>query len=172
MNEPITIKFSLTKEDWLRAWRRHLLQNSSFKWNVFWIVFSFLIGGVAWLATHFLPITTAAHWVLWACTGGLTLAEIVRFEATPRQVLGKAPEILEERSYSFLDESIRIITTKTDAQVKWDKYCRVISDRYSFLLYSGKISFPVIPRRAFANAEQEKAFEEMMRRHIEDVKKV
>jgi hypothetical protein len=74
------------------------------------------------------------------------------------------PMLRDEYQLAFSEDGILFRTVQIDSQLQWSLYTRIVeSDRF-FLLYFGKRSFTIIPKRAFPSVEQADRFREMLKR--------
>ena len=168
MSEPITIKYILTRQDWLRARRLHSLRSLGI-FQVLVVIVGALFYSLIFYG-YGMTGPELATWTSLTAVSILVFIYLMRLFVHPYVILKRIPSIVGERTCEFSEEGIHAIVPNGESRLKWEYYKSARIEKNFYMLYHEKHAFSVFPRRAFANAEQEKAFEEMLRRHIADVK--
>lgn len=84
----------------------------------------------------------------------------------------RTPEYHEESTIVFSADSIEWKTPGIDAEIEWGVYSELWeSDDFYFLIETSRKHVP-IPKRAFANLEERRAFEELARSNLRSAKRV
>jgi hypothetical protein len=96
---------------------------------------------------------------------------LAAFVILPPLAFRLEPKYRDDYSLIFSPEGIHFRTVHIDSQLQWSLYSRALVDAYSYLLYSGSRTFSVIPKRVFESSEQERAFEELLARHVPKIVK-
>jgi hypothetical protein len=78
----------------------------------------------------------------------------------------REPKLHDEYSLIFSPGGIHFRTDHIDSQLEWSLYNRVLVDAHSYVLYYGKRSFTVVPKRVFETADQRVAFEHLLSQKI------
>lgn len=96
----------------------------------------------------------------------LLLLSVHNYFVLPQRWYKNNPLLREEYRLQFSDEGIAFRTKDVDSTLKWSLYKDVWeTDEFYFLLY-GRHAFSLIPKRAFADEWQERAFKQMLQQHI------
>ena len=69
----------------------------------------------------------------------------------------------------FSEEGIHFKASGIDSKLNWTMYNHVVADSEHYMLYYGKNQYTIIPKRVFKPADQLKAFEILLQKHIKDV---
>lgn len=161
--ETISLRFRYTEEEYIAATRLYLMRSTDLLLRV---VFSsiFLAAGI-----FFLLLATLGSGILFL----LTLAGLISFllwslffYIAPRQRFRSDPKFRDEYFLQFSDDGIQFKTAQIDALIQWSLYTKVLENERFYLLVYGKNMISVIPRRAFASAQQEAAFGELLKRKL------
>jgi YcxB-like protein len=162
MDTTINLSFRYLESDYVRALRAHYA--SRLRLRVDAVVTLVLLGGGIYLWT--LP---SLRWLGLACVVLAVLFAailIAAFTVIPVLVFRREPKFRDEHSLTFSPEGIHFRTVHIDSQLQWSLYSRALVDAHSYVLYYGSRQFTVIPKRVFQNAEQQQAFEQLLRQHI------
>jgi hypothetical protein len=84
----------------------------------------------------------------------------------PRQAFRRDPKFRDEYQLQFSDDGIQFRTPQIDALIQWDLYTKVIENERFYLLVYGRHMLSVIPKRAFQSAQQQEAFDQLLRRKL------
>jgi len=167
--ESMRTKFDLTfryeERDYLRAMRAHLLSELRLRLDILVCVIGFASGCYLWRFSELKLLGQIA-------VGGsvlFALLLIAAFTVLPRWWFRREPKYRDEYSLSFSPEGIHFRTAHIDSQLQWSLYTRALVDEHSFILYYGSRQFTIIPRREFANAEQQRAFANLLTQHVEQI---
>ncbi len=76
------------------------------------------------------------------------------------------PKYHEPCQLTFSREDIHFVTPSIDSHLQWSIFQRVLEDDQLFLLVSGKWSYSVIPKRAFASPAEVDAFRALVQEMI------
>ena len=111
----------------------------------------------------------SSHWfgvlsIVASAFFGLIL--IAAFLIIPPVAFRHQPKFHDEYSLTFSPEGIHFRTDHIDSHLEWSIYSRVVVYAHTYLLYWGSRTFTIIPRRVFQNAEQQRAFEQLLAERI------
>jgi hypothetical protein len=154
MPEEICLRYRYTADEYASAIRTHFARVLKTRRSIIVSLMALVIGVVL----RSIPVA------------GMSLLLMLMIFAVnyivPRMWFRQEPKIRDEYRLRFAEDGIVFQTAQIDSQIRWELYNRIVeSDRF-FLLYFGKRSFTIIPKRAFAGVEQEARFREMLRRHV------
>jgi hypothetical protein len=161
--ETISLRFRYTEEEYIAATRFYLTRSTNFlirivlssiflAVGIFFLLLATLESGIPFLLT-FAGVLSFLVWSLF-------------FYIAPRQRFRSDPKFRDEYFLQFSDDGIQFKTAQIDALIQWSLYTKVLeNDRFYVLIY-GKNMISVIPRRAFASAQQEAAFDELLKRKL------
>jgi hypothetical protein len=163
MEQTISLRFKYTEEEYMAATRLYLGHSRDLMIRM--IVVSLYsiaaIGLFIWLdfGDGLIPL-----FIFGACFP--LLMAFLLFFVIPRQRFRSDPKFADEYLLQFSDDGIHFKTAQVDALLQWSLYNKVLeNDRFYILVY-GKNMISVTPKRAFASAEQEAVFKEMLKRNI------
>ena len=109
-------------------------------------------------------------WVIVALLGllGVSLFHGVLIDR-PRRYFRGDPKFRDEYNLTFSDSGIEFRTANINASMAWGMYTRVIeTDAFYLTVYGRDIhSVSILPKRAFVDSEQETAFRQLLRRHVD-----
>ena len=161
----ISLSFRYQENDFVRAYRAHCLTRVRLPLDAFAVVLGIGIGTYLWR----IP---AWHWWGVGCvllSALLILMLVAAFTVIPALVFRREPKFREEYSLTFSPDGIHFRTASIDSQLQWSLYSRALVDAHSYVLYYGSTQFTVIPKRVFQNAEQQQAFEQMLKQHVSQI---
>ena len=160
----IRVEFSLTRDEWIRFTRWHVLHLPPVRYQALSAVL-LLTGSLVLLAagTTMLGVVllvASASWIGWF---GWFAATTGRRSWTRRGDDIGAPQVIE-----FSDAGVHSQTATVDARAGWSVYTRLIEHSGLYLLGTkSRLVFRVVPQRAFASASDEAAFRQMAQTHID-----
>ena len=99
-----------------------------------------------------------------AAAFGLLL--VAAFTVIPLLVFRGEPKFRDEYSLTFSTEGIHFRTAHIDSELQWSMYSRALVVAHSYILYYGSRSFTVIPKRFFQSAEQQEAFDQLLKDNV------
>lgn len=162
MSNEIILQFRYSETEYVEAAKFYIHKrfHTKFSMAVALIVFSI---GLAWRASGGDVVFGAVFIVLGAI---LFLLNCYTYFTLPQRWYKVNPLLREEYYLQFSDEGIVFRTKDAESTLKWGFYKDVWeTDQFYFLLY-GKDAFSLIPKRAFAEQEQERAFKRMLHKHV------
>jgi hypothetical protein len=154
--------FPLTERDYVWAMRAHYASRLRLWLDIPAIVVAGIAGCYLWHSPN-------QHWlniVLIGASGLLSLMLVVAFFVIPPLAFRREPKFRDEYSLTFSQESIHFKTEHVDSVIQWSMYSRALIDAHSYVLYYGTGSITVIPKRAFQDVDQQKAFEQLLVQHV------
>jgi len=159
---PIEIVFTFTREEYIRAIRRHYSTRMH--------VIRDVIGGLVAIAAGVCFLRWGNYAVLgwFPLIAGLILLAIVAYVLLllPALIYRSDPKLKNEYRLSFSEEEIRFQTDDINSVLKWPLYHSWIDDDDFYILYHGKRNLSVIPRRAFSSAEDDARFAKLLTQKI------
>jgi hypothetical protein len=69
--------------------------------------------------------------------------------------------------YQISEEAIVVTTQTSKSELGWETFTKFIETKNLFMLYSGRLLFYLIPKRAFADADEVAQFREMAKRRVQ-----
>ena len=158
----INICFHCSEVEYVRGQRAHLALHMQLGSSILAIPLIGISGALLWL-------TRTLHWLGVALIGiSLALAFILGtvFLLIPPLTFRRESRLQEDVSLTFSPESVHLKTKDVDSQLQWSTFSMALIDSHSYLLYSGKSSFALIPKRVFQDADQQKEFEQQLLQQI------
>ena len=156
--EIIELRFKYTEAEYVSAYRKYFLTQRR---PIFMMV---LAPGVLVIGIYFLLSgSDVALTVAFIATGALLFGLLISSSIlSPGQRFREDPRFKGEYLLRFSDRGIEFRTNEIDSKVSWRLYKEAVETKDFFLLSNGAALLSVIPKRAFANAEQEKEFKQML----------
>jgi hypothetical protein len=158
MEEVVELRFSYSEKEYVSAYRKYFLAK---KRAAFFII---IAAGLILAGIYFLlfggdvPLTVSM-----IATGAFLLGLLVTSSILlPRQRFRADPRFKGEYFLRFSEEGIEFHTDDIDAKVSWRIYKEAVESREFFLLSDGGSTLTVIPKRAFASADQESLLRKML----------
>jgi len=87
----------------------------------------------------------------------------VRFKRARKDQPNEQPH----QKWDLADSGVIIDLGTSRTQMQWGAFCRSLEASTVFLLYATQYSYHVVPKRAFASAEQTAEFADLVHRHIQ-----
>jgi hypothetical protein len=162
LSEPISLRFSYNRNEYVRAIRRHLKTVMRVRLDVFGAIFSigmgfYLVNSCGINVLSMLPLTV----------GGLLLAIIgYAMFIVPHLWYTREPKLKQQYYLVFSNAGIEFQTAGIDSKLDWSIYRKWLSDKDFYILYYGKWSLTVVPRRAFLNPADDRAFHDLLINNI------
>src|SRR5947209_1926705 len=159
----IKLHFKYTEEEYISATRLYMMRSSDF---LFRLTFSSILLMAGILLILLLNLDTQITFlfvfvgVVW-----LLLLSLIFF-VVPRQRFHSDPKFLDEYFLQFSEDGIHFKTAQIDSLIQWSLYSKVLEDDRFYLMVYGKNMISIIPKRAFARAADEEAFNRLLRRKI------
>ena len=147
----ISTSFTITRDEYIRAMRQHYRTRLQVKRD--------LVGGAMAIAVGFYLLNkneaTTFAWFLIAA--GIVLVSLVVYAifVLPAWIYRSQPKLKDEYRLEFRDDGIGFKTKEIDAMLKWSIYHSWLRDKEFYILYHGIRDVSVIPRRSFANGDDE-----------------
>jgi hypothetical protein len=162
MSETVNLSFRYCRSDIVRAMRSHYASRMRPRFDMIMAVLLAAVGAYLWRSP-------SSHWSGVFFVGASALFVFFLFAAfvvVPPLAFRLNPKYRDDYSLTFSPEGIRFRTLHIDSQLQWGLYSRTLVDAYSYILYYGPAMFSVIPKRIFQDAEQERAFEQLLAQHV------
>ena len=163
MEKIISLRFKYTEEEYTAATRLYLWHSRDLiiRMGAVSLYSIIAIALFTWLdfGTGLIPL-----FIFGACFP--LLMAFLLFFVIPRQRFRSDPKFADEYLLQFSDDGIHFKTAQVDSLLQWSLYNKVLENERFYILVYGKGAISVIPKRAFASANQEAAFNEMLRRNI------
>lgn len=163
MEKTISLRFKYTEEEYTAATRLFMTRSADLIIR-FGVCSLYAIGCIVLFSWLGIAIEMIPVFVVAACLPFI-LALLLLF-VVPRQRFRSDPKFRDEYLLQFSDEGIHFKTAQIDALLQWSLYNKVLEDERFYILVYGKNMISVIPKRAFASAAEEAAFDEMLRRNL------
>lgn len=155
--EPFELRFLLSEALFCRAHRAHLRRRLFRAKNLFLVTIALLMGAVQ------TQLFGGADWalevfaLLWVAVIGLVIAVYIWM---PRRIYRRSPQYSGEQLIRVNDVGVeRTGSGSQPERLTWDELTRSLEIHTDFLVVRSEHRIPwVIPRSAFANEEQIRAF--------------
>jgi len=151
--------------DFVRAWQARFGSRSHLKQNL-----TFLLIIAVWALYMSYAPRSRFERLLFCFSAAAALLLIIGSVAfrslIPRIVFALSPKFREAYTVTFSPDGVRVQTSHADSRLDWDRYSRAILGTQEYILCYGRNLFGVIPKRAFQSPEDQRAFEDMLRRFV------
>lgn len=147
MPDSVEATFTISRDEYIRAMRRHYKKKLQLKRDL-------AAGAVAILAGIYLLQATSLTWPAWLLViAGAMLLLLVIYAVLllPHLLYRYQPKLQSEYRLRFRDDAIGFQTDEIDSELKWSIYHSWLRDDEFYMLYHGKRDVSVIPRRALAD---------------------
>ena len=165
--ETVQLNFQLTEKEYLAAIRLYVLHSTELLLRL--IIFYVLLSAGLFLLTALLDFALPI-WAFIAMVGLLGVSMVNGYLiGGPRRYYRGDPKFRDEYNLTFRDSGVEFRTQNINASIAWSMYTHVIeNDKFYLTVYGRDIhSVSIIPKRAFVSSNQEAAFREMLRRHVD-----
>jgi hypothetical protein len=88
------------------------------------------------------------------------------FTIVPVLAFRREPKFQDEYSLTFSPNGIHFRTSKIDSEIQWALYSWALIDAKSYVLYWGRESFTIVPKRVVDGSGQRGAFEMLLAEKI------
>ncbi|MGH9741984.1 MAG: YcxB family protein [Candidatus Acidiferrum sp.] len=165
MDSAVNLSFRYSEQDYVRAMRTHFKSRLRLKLDIVVIVLAATLGFYEWRSLN------SPWWGmgLILLSGILALVLVVALGIVPRMVFRREPKFRDQYSLAFSEDGIHFQTAHINSQLQWSIYNRALVDAHSFILYHGRRSFTVIPKRVFESPEHLAAFEHLVSQKIPEI---
>ena len=152
MSGSILAAFTITRAEYVRAIRRYYKTKLQVKRELVCGVIA-IAGGVFLLNT--IENVTLAWLMIFS---GVVLASLVLLAgfALPTIIYRSQPELKDEYRLEFREEGIGFKTKNIDSNLEWSIYHSWLRDKEFYILYHGTHYVTVVPRRSFANGDDDR----------------
>lgn len=167
MNETISLSFRYSESDIARAVRSDYASRMRPRLDIVMAIGLAAAGAYLWRS----PGSHSSGVFAIGASAAIVLLLLAAFVVAPSLVFRLNPKYREDYSLTFSAEGIHFRTVHIDSQLQWSLYSRARIDAHSYILYHGTRTFTVLPKRVFESSEQERAFEELLARHVAKIVK-
>jgi hypothetical protein len=168
MPGPIIVKFTMSKAEYLAAYRQHLFRSKLIQigsaFFLLWIVLPLLC--FIYFLRMGIPHSFSAAEFVWPAVGLFALVRIFGFG--PSDLYRKTNPGFrdQEQEYRFTEAGADIRTAISEAKLDWKVWLRFKETPQFFLLFPGTPVMHILPKRAFASPEDLESFRVMLRARI------
>ena len=165
--DKVELRYNLTEKEYLSAVRFYLMRSKRLLARVIiWLVL--VLAGLFLLNVvidFILPI--------WFILALVFLVGVAWFHGylvdLPRRYFRSDPKFRQEYNLTFTDAGIEFKTQDINSSIAWSLYTRVVENEDFYILVYGENipSLSILPKRAFRDSNEENAFRQMLRRHID-----
>jgi hypothetical protein len=160
--ENINLKFQYTEAEYTAAMRLHYSNILSLKRD--------LILALIMLVLGIIDLSVFGYSLLWVLVVALSLFFLFMLLFAnffiPSIVFKREMKLKDEYELEFTDAGINFHTVNLKSQLQWKIYNKVIENDNFFLLYWGKYTFTVIPKRAFQHEAELESFKNLLMEKI------
>jgi YcxB-like protein len=161
MPEPVEIQFQCTEADYRAVlWKRFAHRFPRKPETI--LAVAFLAAGILLSALGWSEIGPFLICISPVLIGYFYFMEFV----VPLSIVRRHPRMLDEMRLQLSDDGIIGTTRETEAKWQWSSYDEVREDERFYTLIARRGTFTIIPKRAFADPEQERLFRELLSRKI------
>lgn len=160
--EPIELRFRYEEIDYVRALRAHYRTVLHVSLDVAGIALGLACG--AYLATSANMFWPGVGLIL--LMGLLALMILSAFFIIPQVQFRREVRFRDWYELRFSNDGIYFRTLNIKSELRWSLYSRALVDAHSYVLYYGKSTFTVIPKRYFQDPEQLARFDRLVEEKI------
>src|SRR6185437_4046826 len=162
MEDVIELRFRYTEAEYLTAYRKYFLA----KKRAFFMLS--MSTGLVVVGVYFLISgRDIALTISFIGTGALLFGLLISSSILlPKQRFRTDPRFRGEYLLRFSDNGVEFYTKEIESKVTWRVYKEALETKAFFLLSDGGAILTVVPKRAFANADDESRFRELLDRNI------
>ena len=168
MPGPIVVRFTMTKAEYLAAFRQHLFRSKPI-----------LLASAFFLLGMSLPLITYLYCLglgirhsfseaelVWPAVAGVMLVLI--FGCSPAVSYRKTNPSLrdQEQEYRFTEAGAEVRTGISEGRMDWKAWPRFKETPQFFMLFPSSTTIHILPKRAFASPEDQASFRAMLRSRI------
>jgi len=168
MQNPIIIEFEQTFEHALDLGKVH---TKRYRW--FWIFLVVLL--VLQLPFYWSSNTSFKDWIALLLPVGIMLIlwlSILYFAKNRLKKNSKNQTLYGNRKITFWESHIDYETSTSNATIKWDGIVDFKASKVNYFLYLSAASAWIVPKNAFANEQERKAFEELCSLNLPSFSKI
>jgi hypothetical protein len=160
--EPISVSFTYSRAEYIRAMRRHYRTILHVRLDVAIAIVMIALG------CYMTYSRLSAMVSLFGIVAGAVLLVIVSYAwfMLPRQIYASQSKLMQQYDLVFSDAEISFRTAGIDSRLDWSIYQKWLADDEFYILYYGKRSLTIIPRRVFSDDSADQVFHELLVRKI------
>ncbi len=165
MDNEINLRYKLSENELLTAMRAQAMRTWSFRILIMFIAIMLVYVGIQLLTLNSsldVALISLAPIVIVI----VILAVFTYFNPIVRYRIRKEPKYIAEQTWRFSEDSVHWKTEYSESTSGWKSYARVVESKNFFSLFLQSNLFTPIPKRAFANADEESRFRELLKRKI------
>ena len=165
MDEPLVIRYTPDKGDYLQASRALAFKSTAFKVLAGVIIFAMLgalvvlifpgIGNPTWENIALVFLVVGAFYIIYYLV-------IIPFQFS--RAFKKNIYLQQERTYTFMDDTIRLRIGENENDMGWENIQKAVNSKDFYLLINTMEGqgYPIIPKRAFTETATEARFLELL----------
>ncbi len=158
MDQPLTLRFTPTRQDYANVLRLFFFQRTSTRVSVGFLVFAFGLIIYTIVAQKSPPTIFELVWLL---LPPLFVAYV--FFVQPSRMASQAiqnEQLAAEATWEVSDNGVKISSRFGETQMDWDTLQKLVSTRDYYLLLSkvNKNAFRFMPKRAFGSHQEHEQF--------------
>lgn len=165
MDNEINLRYQLSENELLSAMRAQSMRTWSFRFLIVFIVVMLVLAGVQVMLMNS-PLDETMVLLAPIALVLVVLAAFTYFNPIMRYRIRKEPKYITEQIWRFSEDSVHWKTAYSESTSGWKSYARVVESKNFYSLFLQSNMFTPIPKRAFANAEEESRFRELLKRKI------
>jgi hypothetical protein len=162
MDPTISVSFRLSQTDYVRAMRAHYATRLRLRLDVAVALLVAIGGAYLWQSGN----SRLMGMALFSVAVLFALVLLSAFTVIPVLAFRREPKFRDEYSLTFSPGGIQFRTSKINSDIQWALYSWALIDAQSFVLYYGKESFTIVPKRVFDSSSQRDAFEKLLAENI------
>jgi hypothetical protein len=159
--ENLTLQFNYTEAEYVSAVQSYYNRLLHVKTYIIGVSILVLAGLWWWLYT-------GEQMVLFGLSAFalLVVRPLIFYCFSPRSHFRRKPRLRDTQLLSCSEDGIELKTGNLNSQLKWQVYRQAYETPQFYLLFYGEQLFTIIPKRVFANVDQEARFRELLKRKI------
>jgi hypothetical protein len=170
--DTVELRYSLTEKEYVSAVRYYFLSSMQMLPRII-ILYVLIAAGFL-----LLNVLLGSVLPLWSIIALISLVGVALVHAylveLPRRYFRSDPKFRSEYNLTFRDAGIKFKTQDIDSSIAWSLYTGVIeNEKFYFMIYGKNLpSLTILPKRAFRDSNEENAFRQMLRRHVDQTLKL
>jgi hypothetical protein len=162
-SEPIRAIYTYTRDEYLRALRRHYRSRIHVYRDLVLAAFFIVLGSYV---VYYSPPNWLFGWFLIVLGMVLLLMVAYALVILPALIFRSDPKLKWEYSLTFDDDKIEFKTNDIDSTLGWQLYHSWLRDDEFYILYHGKRDLSVIPRRVLFLDDSDERLAELLQSKI------
>lgn len=161
----IELTYRLSYDEFKRAFVFHYSKIKNYKLNILFSIALIVFCSICWFALGY-----SVMWLLCIILSVVSLSlNVYVYAFLPKRLYKREPRISKEVTMKVDEEGFDSFSEGIQSKIKWDFYSSAKENNEFIMLYFGKDSFTIIPKRAFKEKNDYLSFKELMHKYLQKV---